>query len=445
MSDPVTIGRYEVRGRIGEGGMGTLFLAWDPRLERLIAIKTLTHDDADFRERFAREARAAAKLRHPNIVTIYDVGEGDGRPYIAMEYCQGENLEKLLRGPSDLGIERKLSLLEQLCDGLAFAHRAGIVHRDIKPANLMVNAEGQLKVLDFGIARFAQSDGLTQAGSLIGTLNYMSPEQLQGKPVDHRSDIFSVGLVAYELLSGRQAFPGQLTSGLLHRVLHEEPPTLVPFLPGPLVELARIVARAMAKDPRDRYQDLGDLRRELMGLQSRQIAAAWERTERMPVPEATVVEVASPPANTRASGGTAAARRFRSLAWFVRAAVLLALAGLALIWLARVADQEEVPVEPRGALTEDRAGQVAAPPVASPTGPNSEGVATGANPRGTAGGPPSEAGPPVNRPEAPRSVPSDEPGAVAMPAVCARLLERVSLGETLSEAEQRTLASKCRS
>ncbi len=424
--------------------MGRLFLAWDPKLERHIAIKTLTHDDLDFRERFAREARAAARLRHPHIITIYDVGEHDGRPYIAMEYCQGENLEKLLHGPSELGIERKLALLEQLCDGLLFAHRAGIVHRDIKPANLMVNAEGQLKILDFGIARFSQSDGLTQAGSLIGTLNYMSPEQLQGQPVDHRSDIFSVGLVAYELLSGRQAFPGPFSPGLLHRVLHEEPPALAPSLPGPQVELAEIVARAMAKVPRDRYQDLADMRRDLLRVQGRQVAAAWERTARMAVPDATVLEVVTAPSSPQASHATGSSRS-RSLAWIVRVAVLLALGGLALIWLLRGSEPENGSAPQRGAPTEAQTSPAAASPTASLPATGSDRTQPRASHGDDAVGSPPESALRLDPPAAPRSVRPAEPSAPAMPSVCARLLERLSLGETLSEAEQRTLASKCRS
>lgn len=424
--------------------MGTLFLGWDPKLERLIAIKTLTHDDREFRERFSREARAAARLRHAHIITTYDVGEWEGQPFIAMEYCQGENLEALLREPSALSIEHKIALLEQLCDGLAFAHRAGIVHRDIKPANLMVNPEGQLKILDFGIARFTQSDGLTQAGAVIGTLNYMSPEQIQGQPVDHRSDIFSVGLVAYELLSGRQAFPGQLATGLVHRLLHEEPPSLAPSLPGRLGELAEVVTRAMAKDPRDRYQDLGDMRQELLRLQGRGIAAAWAPTELVAAPEATVLDAAKPPLGQGAPRGTVDSRP-RSLAWIVRAALLVVLGALALIWLSRsrsVVDaqtqQEIVPAEagtsPSGPPSVDRQ---------SP--PASERDPADAQPADAFLAPPSEAGEQALEAAVARSVPRVQQGSPALPPVCTRLLERLSLGETLTEAEQRTLATKCRS
>ena len=209
------IGRYQILDKIGEGGMGSLFLARDPAIDRLVAIKLLRHglDTEPLRERFAREARAAGRLRHPHIVTIFDVGEHDGDPFIAMEFLAGETLAELIRDGARLSLSRRLKLLEELCDGLGYAHRAGLVHRDIKPANLMVDADGVLKILDFGIVRVSDS-GMTQAGVLVGTVNYMSPEQVVGSTVDHRSDIFAVGLVAYELISGRQAFPGTMKDRL---------------------------------------------------------------------------------------------------------------------------------------------------------------------------------------------------------------------------------------
>jgi len=424
--------------------MGTLYLGWDPKLERLIAIKTLTHDDHEFRERFSREARAAARLRHAHIITIYDVGEWDGHPYIAMEYCQGKNLEAVLRNPSALSIERKIALLEQLCDGLAFAHRAGIVHRDIKPANLMVNSEGQLKILDFGIARFTQSDGLTQAGAVIGTLNYMSPEQIQGQPVDHRSDIFSVGLVAYELLSGRQAFPGQLATGLVHRLLHEEPPSLARSLPSPLGDLAEIVARAMAKDPRDRYQALDDMRRELQRVQGRRLAAAWEPTELLAAPEATVLDGVKPLLGA-GSPGEAVGNRSRSFSWLVPAALLVLLAALALVLLSRFERPEEAPVQQEKLPAESRTDPIEPSPADRPPPPESEQVPPDAHAVDTTVAPPADVGGQAPEPALARSLPRPQQSAPVLPPVCTRLLERLSLGETLTESEQRTLASKCRS
>jgi len=256
---PSTIGRYQVVSRIARGGMGTLYLALDPLLDRQIAIKILTGDDDELRERFAREARSVARLRHPHIVTIFDVGESDGRPFIAMEYIQGQTLATLIGNRVPLTTARKLEIVEDLCDGLAFAHKTGIVHRDIKPANIMLEPNGTLKILDFGIARATKSSAMTHAGMLIGTLNYMSPEQVAGQAADNRSDIYAVGAVMYELLSYRQAFPGGLTDGILHRLLNQSPEPLERLCPGLDPEIARIVARSLEKDPRDRYQDLGSM------------------------------------------------------------------------------------------------------------------------------------------------------------------------------------------
>jgi TonB family protein len=258
------IGRYQTLEKIGEGGMGSLFLARDPAIDRLVAIKLLRRgfDTAPLRERFAREARAAGRLRHPNIVTIFDVGEHDGDPFIAMEFLAGETLAELIRHGARMSLSRRLKLIEELCDGLAYAHRAGLVHRDVKPANLMVDADGILKILDFGIVRLGNS-GMTQAGMLVGTVNYMSPEQVLGTPVDHRSDIFAVGLVAYELISGRQAFPGTMKDGLLNKITNVAFEPVLAVVPGLDAEVTAIVDTALKKEPADRYQDLARMRNEL--------------------------------------------------------------------------------------------------------------------------------------------------------------------------------------
>ncbi len=244
--------------------MGSLFLARDPAIDRLVAIKLLRHglDTEALRERFSREARAAGRLRHTHIVTIFDVGEHDGTPFIAMEFLAGETVAELIRNGARLSLSRRLRLLEELCDGLSYAHRAGLVHRDIKPANLMVDADGVLKILDFGIVRVGDS-GMTQAGALVGTVNYMSPEQVVGGTVDHRSDIFAVGLVGYELITGRQAFPGTMKEGLLNRILNVTVEPIAEVAPGIDPEVAAIVEQAMRKDPADRYQDLVRMRNDL--------------------------------------------------------------------------------------------------------------------------------------------------------------------------------------
>jgi len=203
------IDRFEILERIGQGGMGTVFKAHDPRINRIVAVKLLREgfDTPDMRERFMREARAAGQLRNPHIVTIFELGEFEEQPYIVMEFVEGEPLDRLIKRQAPLSIIRKMELIEALCSGLAYAHRVGIVHRDIKPPNLLVESEGSLKILDFGIARVEDSE-LTKVGTLIGTPNYMSPEQLHGGALDKRCDIFAVGAVFYELLAFRRAFPG---------------------------------------------------------------------------------------------------------------------------------------------------------------------------------------------------------------------------------------------
>lgn len=266
---PAAIGRYQVRARLGQGGMGVLYLALDPAIDRLIALKLLRVDDDALRERFLREARLAARLQHPNIVTIYDVGSHEGQPFIAMEYIAGETLAELIQRRAALTPLRKLELLLDACQGLAYAHKNGIVHRDIKPANLMVNRDNDvLKVLDFGIARGAHSN-LTQIGMLIGTPNYMAPEQVEGKPVDHRADVFALGLVLYELLVYRQAFKADTPHAVLHQVMHMTPTPVHQLDPALDPALASIIDKAIAKDPAARYSDLERLRLDLLRITQR--------------------------------------------------------------------------------------------------------------------------------------------------------------------------------
>jgi eukaryotic-like serine/threonine-protein kinase len=262
------IGRYEIQRRLGKGGMGSLYLARDPGLDRLVAIKLLKEDyleDQEFHERFSREARALARLRHPNIVVVFDFGEHEGRPFMAMEYIDGETLRQRLSRTPSLKLALGLAIVEDLCAGLASAHDAGIVHRDIKPDNIMMDRRGVLKLLDFGIARSAHAESthqMTQPGMIMGTYNYMSPEQLLGEMVDKRSDIFAVGAVLYQVIAREQAFPGAF-GAVYHRVLTAGPVPLEQHVPGVDPTLVRIVMRALERDPRDRYQDANDMRLDL--------------------------------------------------------------------------------------------------------------------------------------------------------------------------------------
>src|SRR5262249_24657838 len=244
---PALIGRYQIRQQLGQGGMGVLYLAFDPTMDRLVALKLLRVNDAQLRERFLREARLVARLQHPNIITIHDVGSTDGQPFMAMEYIAGNTLDTIVSRRVPLSRARKLEIMIALCDGLAYAHRSGVIHRDVKPSNLIVHRDsGVLKVLDFGIAR-TQDSSMTLAGSIMGTPNYMSPEQVQGKVIDHRSDVFAVGVVLYELFAHRQAFSGDTPFLVLQEIVHSTPEPLLQVDPTLDPRLDQIVARATAK------------------------------------------------------------------------------------------------------------------------------------------------------------------------------------------------------
>jgi serine/threonine-protein kinase len=259
-TSPLQIGKYQIIRRLGRGGMGTVYLGLDPGLDRHVAVKVLHAPllEEELLQRFLREARAAASLRHNNIVTVYEVGQHDHEPFIAMEFVDGTSVEEIIRQRRPIPLAQKLSYIEQICAGLHHAHGCGIVHRDTKPANLMVDRHDVVRILDFGIARVAGS-GMTADGTLMGTFNYMSPEQMLGRQVDHRSDIFSVGAVAYELLAYEKAFPGGPDDGLLHRLPHEPPAALSRSCPGLSPELEQIVMRALAKSPDERFAALDDM------------------------------------------------------------------------------------------------------------------------------------------------------------------------------------------
>jgi serine/threonine-protein kinase len=254
-------GRYEIQRRLGRGGMGTVYVAHDPVLGRMVAIKLFLSDIdlPDASERFTREARSAAALNHANIVTIYDFGEYDSRPYIAMEYVQGETLAEIIKRKATISLADKLRWIEELCSAAAYAHRIGVVHRDIKPLNLMVDRSGRLKVLDFGIAKMLGLFG-SSATTLVGTPGYMAPEQILGGTIDHRADLFSIGVVSYELLSYTEAFPGENTHAITHRLLSEDVTPLAQLVPDLHPDVAAGVERALKKTAVERFGDADDLR-----------------------------------------------------------------------------------------------------------------------------------------------------------------------------------------
>ncbi|MEX1243342.1 MAG: protein kinase [Thermoanaerobaculia bacterium] len=271
------LGRYEVLNELGKGAMGVVYLAKDPVIGRLVAIKTIksSHggdDDSEsreFRERFVREAQTAGILSHPNIVTIHDIGEDteSRASFIAMEYIEGRNLKSLVTEKNKFTWDEIADLVAQIGEALDYAHRKGIIHRDIKPANILLTTDGKVKITDFGIAKIASSN-LTTTGQFLGTPNYMSPEQVSGAPVDGRSDIFSLGVVLYELLTNRKPFQGDNLTAISYKIVHEDftpPAELSPDIPP---EFNPIVARAMAKDPWNRYQRGKDLALALYQLKA---------------------------------------------------------------------------------------------------------------------------------------------------------------------------------
>ncbi|MGH9863316.1 MAG: protein kinase domain-containing protein, partial [Candidatus Acidiferrales bacterium] len=263
MADQVLkkIGKYEVIEELGRGAMGVVWRARDPFIGRQVALKTITPgllDNPDLLKRFYREAQAAGSLQHPNIVIIYDLGEAEGLPYIAMEFLEGESLEKTIARQPTMALAQKLNILIQLCRGLDYAHKHGVVHRDVKPANVIVLNDGTVKVVDFGIVRLT-STSMTSTGMVIGTVGYMSPEQAQGEHVDARSDLFSVGVLSYELLAYRKPFAGPNIASVLIKIVTEEPPPLAQFAPQAPPHLCEVVHRCLHKKPDQRYQSLEDL------------------------------------------------------------------------------------------------------------------------------------------------------------------------------------------
>ena len=262
------IGKYDIVDVLGRGGMGLVYRAFDKYLGREVAIKTVTENftgDAEMLERFNREACRTAILKHPNIVTVYDLGEQDGFPYIVMEYVTGEALDKLIRSNRPFPLAFKLKIIEQVCDALAYAHQNEIIHRDVKPANVIVQPDGVAKLLDFGIARqekYGKEIGLTRTGNLIGTISYMAPERLQGHPFDGRSDIFATGVMLYQLVTGHLPFTGE-DYAVATKLLHEKHPPLSNYLHEYPAALDAILDHSLAKDPEARYATADEMAAEV--------------------------------------------------------------------------------------------------------------------------------------------------------------------------------------
>jgi serine/threonine-protein kinase len=265
---PEKIGKYEVTGKIGAGGFGAVYSGRDPYIKRTVAIKTCQLNDEEIKSRFFREAELAGNLHHRHITTIYDFGVENGIPYIVQEFLSGEDLDRKIKRAEPFPILRKVEILVAIADGLAYAHAAGIIHRDIKPANVRILDDGSVKIMDFGIAKSLQTESnLTQTGITLGTSAYLAPEQIRGEPVDRRTDIFSLGILAYELLTFRKPFRGEHLSTVLYKILNETPEAIETLAPDAPPTLVAAVIRAMEKQREKRYPSMDALKQDLLNVQ----------------------------------------------------------------------------------------------------------------------------------------------------------------------------------
>ena len=430
---PERIGQYQIVGPIGRGGMGTIYKAHDPRLDRLVALKVISTEAVgtdELRARLRREAQAGALLSHPNIVTVYGMGDDDGHPFIVMELLEGEDLKQVIAKRTRLALQEKVSIMIQVCEGLEHAHGKGIVHRDIKPSNIFLTLSGRAKILDFGIARLVNAESvLTSAGRVLGSLRYASPEQMRGR-MDHRSDIFSAGSVFYELLSMRPPFLATEPIQLLEMLQTEDPPALDELDPGIPPALAAAIARAMRKDPAERFPDVSTMRVELETVR-------------------------------RGLSGKPVRLGLGALATTVVAAITVVALG-SVLWLSPTPSTVPSVKAPATPHQGDRPAPTAQPPDATrPSAPS--GVEQAAVP---SGGPPVP--PTVLRPLAERDAVSTSPArkkpervhverrsaAITPPAAppgrdrtsprCSDILERASLGDPLTDEEQTMLTRDCR-
>ncbi len=294
---PQRLGKYEIVAKIGQGAMGDVYKAHDPILNRDVAIKTMSATiggDEELRKRFHREAQAAARLNHPGIVSVYDFGEEAGKIYMAMELLEGKDLRSLI-GKVPMSLDRKLTMLVQISEAMAFAHAKEVVHRDLKPGNIHIQPNGQIKIMDFGLARLASSE-MTRTGMVMGTPNYMSPEQVRGERADARSDVFSLGAVFYEILANRKPFEADSLHAVLFQVMQGEPEPLENLVPDVPQEIIDIIRAALSKDPVQRFNNAGEMVDAL-----RQVTGQLGQPATL-VGDATVVGEAPPGPGSRAPG-----------------------------------------------------------------------------------------------------------------------------------------------
>ena len=314
-----TISHYEITEKLGEGGMGVVYKALDTKLKRPVALKFLRADvveDAEAKERFLREAQAAAALDHPNICTVFEIDEAEGQTFLAMAFVAGRTVQDKI-SDRPLKLDEVIDIATQTAEGLKAAHSQGVVHRDIKPANLMLTEEGQVKIMDFGLAQLAEQSRLTKTATILGTPAYMSPEQTRRKPTDRRTDVWSLGVVIYEMVTGRLPFAGERQEAVLYAIGNEDPEPITALRAGLPIELDFIVGKALARDAADRYQQVEEMIVDLRALERRTESGGATRPSSRPV--------------TAASWERPERSRRRRLAWAgAVAAIVLTIAGAAL-------------------------------------------------------------------------------------------------------------------
>jgi serine/threonine-protein kinase len=325
---PTQIGKYKIIELVGEGAMGTVYRATDSVLGRTVAVKVMNASIArqqDHRQRFLREAQAAGSLQHPNVVTIYDLGELDGHLFIAMEFVHGTDLERLMTAVEPLKLQSKLDIIVDVLMGLSYAHKHGIIHRDIKPANIRVGEDGHAKIMDFGVAHLASSD-MTRTGLVVGTPSYMAPEQVMGGKAVPGTDLFAVGAVLYHLITGSKPFEGPTLQSLFYRIVTDMPRPLDEVRPGLPTSLNAIIQKAMAKDPAERYPSALDMANAIIAVRAELSGNAFASTASLTASAVNVVQAHTPKPVPVANE--------RQIPWKPVAAAAAGLAILLVGWLA---------------------------------------------------------------------------------------------------------------
>jgi serine/threonine protein kinase len=371
-----TLGQYQIISELGRGGMAVVYKAYQPALQRYVALKVLPPQlglDPDFVRRFQHEAIAAARLKHPNIVTIHDVSSVDGVNFIVMELVEGESLAAVIRRSGAMQPERVSSIVAQVASALDYAHQQGFIHRDIKPSNIMLGADDHITLMDFGIAKAVSGTRLTQTGTLIGTPEYMSPEQVRGLPVDHRADIYSLGVVVYEMQAGQVPFSGD-TASVLYKQAHELPPPIRTRAIHVPPHVASAIDRALAKDPNQRFATAGAFAQALAARDFAPQMAPVAAQESVPARLATLpYQPAVPPVTPAPPPVSVPARRSAWVMWAFGGAAALVLLCIVVIGVVMVASSLSKSPTPTSALalaqgpTATSQVVAAAPPVATRT------------------------------------------------------------------------------